>query len=96
MGKLQKAFFLMMCATVPGEALAARDAVLRIAGCTPYEFTRAITTSRMPPRDMARRVWRDAPHLSEDDQDFLLATMDGETLSARDYARLEKLYAKCV
>jgi hypothetical protein len=36
--KLQKAFLLMMCATLPGEMVAARDAVLRIAGCGPYEL----------------------------------------------------------
>src|SRR5262245_31240685 len=69
--KLRKTFLLLLRSTVVGEAMAARDALLRIAragGCGPHELVDALVagTSRtkgkkngaeLDHQEMARRCW---------------------------------------
>jgi hypothetical protein len=100
---LQKAFLLMMSATVPGEAMAARDAVLHLARCGPHELAaRVVSTRRRSAQDvqkMARDVWHwfmwgNYRDLSKDEEDFVHAMMDEGNPSIQQIWRLETLLAR--
>jgi hypothetical protein len=100
---LQKAFLEMMSATVPGEAMAARDAVLRLARCDPHELTAWVVSARKRSvhdvQKMARDVWHwfmwgDYRDLSKDEEDFVRTMMDAESPSIQQVWRLETFFAR--
>jgi hypothetical protein len=99
--KLQKAFLLMMRSTIPGETMAARDAVLRLAERDAFALAIAlvdgIVASREKPaaRDMAQRCW--AMHLngallSEKERKFVSDMLTWGKPSEKQLDWLSKIY----
>jgi|SRR5262249_11497623 len=106
MDKLQKAFLLMMRSTVPGETMAARDAVARLAQSEGRDvFALAIAlvdglaASQEKPstRDMAQRCWAmflDGDHLSEKERKFVQDMIGWRSPSEKQTAWLATIYAR--
>jgi hypothetical protein len=94
---LQKAFLMMMCATIPGEVRAARDAVLRIAGCSPHELSvSAAVRQNARVMEMAEQIlgWEEiTPQLTPGERVFVKEMRPGSA-STSDIAWLEKIYAR--
>ena len=103
--KLQKSFLVLLCATIPGEVVAARDTVLRLAQTDPYELVSAFTvktkrpTYDIPVRKMAKLVWEwmlwgDGTELDDDEQQFVREMMDAHNPTLAQISQLEALYRK--
>jgi hypothetical protein len=106
--KLRKAFLLLMRSSVPGEVIAARDGMLRLAeteNCGPYELADALTIGagriqdkdNLSPQDIARRCWdfhEAGGWLSEKEQKFVREMMHWTRRSEKQIAWLESIYAR--
>jgi hypothetical protein len=101
--KLQKSFLVLLCATIPGEVVAARDTVLRLAQTDPYELVAAFTARRptydIPVRKMAKLVWEwmlwgDGTELDDAEQEFVREMMDAHNPTMAQIAHLEALYRR--
>jgi hypothetical protein len=97
---LQKAFLLMMCTPVAAEAMAARDAVLRLARCGPHELAASlIAPVRESTRsmEMAEQIlgWsKIINYLSPRERLFVEQMSASRAPSSGDVAWLEKIYAR--
>jgi len=104
--KLQKAFLLMMRSTIPGETVAARDAVMRLAqfeGRDAYALAIALVDGleakeeKPSTREMAQRCWAmflDGAYLSEKEQKFVGDMINWRKPSEKQTAWLGTIYAR--
>jgi predicted component of type VI protein secretion system len=98
---LQKAFLLLMSATVPGEAMAARDAVLRLTRSDPRDlavwFTRSPLASdvkRMAEKAWNWFMWNDYRDLSNEEEAFVQSMLEEDNPTIQQAWRMESLFAR--
>jgi hypothetical protein len=102
-GKLHKMLLLLLCSNTPGEVMAARDALLRVAGIGPHEFAASLlnkneTVRYEPSHDhqkMAGEIlnWYDGGgYLRPNEVGFVTDMLDWEFPSDKQLAWLEKIY----
>jgi hypothetical protein len=103
--KLQKSFLVMLCATIPGEVVAARNTVLRLSRTDPHDLVAAFTaktkrpTYDIPVRKMAKLIWEwmlwgDGTELDDAEQEFVREMMDAHNPTMAQIAHLEALYRR--
>lgn len=107
--KLHKTLLLLLCSTIPGEVVAARDALLRLAGIGPHELAARLLKERPkekpkwqapPPPEhqrMAQEIlaWQvEGGRLSAAEQGFITDMLDWKRPTEKQMAWLEKIYQR--
>src|SRR5262249_13881763 len=97
--RLHKSVVLMLCATAPGEVLAARDAALRLARCGPHELAQAIAAPQSYRSEKAREMidallgWdKIGISLMESERRFIRSVDHRSTFTSAQADLLEKIY----
>lgn len=102
--RFYKTFLLLMCATEPGEAIAARDALLRLSGLNPHEL--ALTMFKKLPKNKLTNQQKASQilyayslkeiYLSERELAFIRDMLVWSNPSERQLEWLEKIYTRVI